>query len=266
MKKTLLILFFTLTGHAEEDAQICGKIISQQGQVEVLRLQVNSKDNLRIGTKAKEKMNLECRDVILTARASRAKIKIKSTLLTLGPSSRFSIEEHEASTKEVSLINLTYGKIRTMVNKKSEEKPGDKKNFRISTPSAVMGVRGTDFYTSFDPNTLTTEQATISGTVEVEQKSTGKSVLVEKGFQVKVETLPVIKDSAEPEVKIQPQELKVAPIGNKIIEEIKQTSYIAKDDAEFASTEAVKLLGEPKKWLPPDDEIPLDLKEMKNEF
>ncbi|MDZ4660586.1 MAG: FecR family protein [Pseudomonadota bacterium] len=258
MVKFVIFILIGTTSQAETLGQFCGKIISQQGQVEVLRLKVDSQDNLRMGMKATPKMDLECRDVILTSRASRAKIKLKTTVLTLAPSSRFSIEEHDSNSHDVSLLNLTYGKIRTLVNKQAN----DDATFKITTPSAVMGVRGTDFFTSFDPNTLTTEQATISGTVEVEQKSTGQKVLVEKGQQVKVEYPPVVKDEEIPAAK----ELKVSAIGPKIVEQIKQTSYIAKDDKEFASTEAISLLGEPKKWLPPDDELPLDLKDMKNEF
>ncbi len=250
----ILFLLTQLSMAENSTPDTCGRILNLQGQVEVLRLKEGSEDNLRIGTRAQEKMNLECRDIILTARSSRAKIRLKSTVLTLAPNSRFSIEEHDPKTKETNLLNLTYGKIRTLVNKKPEGQSG----FKVSTPNAVMGVRGTDFFTSFDPNTSTTEQATISGSVEVEHKTTGQKALVKKGMQTKVE---VQLESETPQT-----ELKVVTITPKVVEQIKQTSYIAKDDKEFKSEESTLILGAPEKWLPPEDELPLDLKGIKNEF
>ncbi len=52
----------------------------------------------------------------------------------------------------------------------------------------------------------------------------------------------------------------------QLIEQIKQTSYIAKDDKEFTSAESIAILGSPDKWQPSEEELPMDLKDIKNEF
>lgn len=232
----------------------CGKVLKTQGTVEILRLKPSS--DVRNGIKASDQMKLECSDIILTGRASRAKLKIGTSLFTMSANSRFSIEEFDQKTSEPNMLGLLYGKVRALV----KPRPAGSKELSITTPAAVMGVRGTDFFVGFDPNTLLTQQATIEGKVEVEQKTTNQKVMVESGRQVKVETPTPTEDQNE----VKP--LKVEPISEKVVEQIRVASYIAKDDQEFASKEAVTLLGEGKKWLPADEELPLDLRGIKNEF
>ena len=248
-------LIFILNAFVLNAATVeCGKVLKIQGTVEVLRLKTSG--DVRNGIKASDQMKLECSDIVLTGRASRAKLKIGSALFTMSANSRFSIEEFDQKTNEPNVLGLLYGKVRALV----KPRPADSKGLSITTPAAVMGVRGTDFYVGFDPNTLLTQQATIEGKVEVEQKSTAQKVMVESGKQVKVESPASAEEQTE--VKL----LKVEPITEKIVEQIRVASYIAKDDQEFASKEAVSLLGEGKKWLPADEELPLDLRGIKNEF
>ncbi len=248
-----LLVFLLLPVFAQ--AEVCGKVLKIQGDVEVLRIK-ESKD-VRIGIKASDQMALNCDDIILTGRASRAKVKLGNTLITISSQSRLSVEEHSEKTHEPSVLGLMYGKIRALVKPRAAEE----KNLSITTSTAVMGVRGTDLFVGFDPNTRLTQQATLEGKVEVEQKSTGQKVMVDPGQQVKIES-PAQAET--PEEK--PVPIKAEPISVKIVEQIRQASFIAKDDKEFATVEAVKILGEPNKWLPPDDELPLDLRGMKNEF
>lgn len=235
-------------------ANTCGKILKIQGDVEILRSK-ESKD-VRIGIKATDQMPLLCDDIILTGRASRAKIKLGNTLITMSSQSRLAVEEHNEKTSEPSILSLMYGKIRALVKPRGTEE----KNLSITTSTAVMGVRGTDLFVGFDPNTRLTHQATLEGKVEVEQKATGTKIMVDPGQQIKIET-HIAPDGEEIQAPI-----KAEPISVKVVEQIRQASFIAKDDKEFATTEAVKILGEPNKWLPPDEELPLDLRGMKNEF
>ena len=60
--------------------------------------------------------------------------------------------------------------------------------------------------------------------------------------------------------------LQAEPIKEEVKEEIRQTSAIARNDKNFTSKQAVKVLGAPKSWKLPADEIPLDLKDIKEEF
>ncbi len=67
------------------------------------------------------------------------------TLLDLGPSTLFKIDEYKTSGKKKKIrqasLTLEYGKIRALVTKRL----GKKSKFRIRTRSATMGVRGTEF-------------------------------------------------------------------------------------------------------------------------
>ena len=60
--------------------------------------------------------------------------------------------------------------------------------------------------------------------------------------------------------------LEVKPIETSVISEIKQTSSLVKSDQEFQSPETLKVLGTPADWKPPQQESPLDLKDLKEEF
>ncbi len=252
MKQVLFFYFFAFSNLAL--AETCGKLLKIQGDVEILRTK-EAKD-VRIGIKAVDQMPLQCDDIILTGRASRAKLKLGNTLITMSSQSRLAAEDYSEKTHEPNLLSLMYGKIRALVKPRGS----DEKNLQISTSTAVMGVRGTDLFVGFDPNTRLTHQATIEGKVEVEQKATGQKIMVDPGQQIKIETRV---DTEGEEVQAP---IKVEPISVKVVEQIRQASFIAKDDKEFATTEAVKILGEPAKWLPPDEELPLDLRGMKNEF
>jgi hypothetical protein len=97
-------------------------------------------------------------DVIQTAKNGKAKILMKDqSILDIGPSGVMKIDQYllsrddtdpekkevvkeEGSERQVQL-NLFYGTLRTAVTQKLKGKG----SFRVRTPSAIMGVRGTEF-------------------------------------------------------------------------------------------------------------------------
>ena len=276
-------------------ARVCGRIASLRGQIEVLRVKegVNPKssDAARIAILAKKRMKLRCSDIIVSRKAARAKVRfINKAVLTLGPHSRLEVLDYLKKRSNVSQLKLTYGKVRALLKpdnmkiptrlpKKGEKTKRRTSRFFIKTPSAVAGVRGTDFYISHDPLSEKTAQATITGEVEVEQAATGQKVLVKPGKQVEVKELKpevakeikkkLAEGASDDELKKISNDfvpLKSKPIQPETKEVIRQTSAIAKNDKDFASKEAEKLLGKAKNWQLPPDEVPLDLKELKEEF
>jgi len=58
--------------------------------------------------------------------------------LNVGPGSFFSLEMQKGAKAET--LNFEYGMVRSIISKS-----GPRSGFRVRTPSAVMGVRGTDF-------------------------------------------------------------------------------------------------------------------------
>lgn len=109
-------------------------------------------------------------DSITSGKDSRAKIVMSDkNVLNISPESKFTIEQYvnDAKTgeKQVSL-NVDYGKIRANVEQQYD---GEKNKFHIKTPSAVAGVRGTDFLTSFNRATKESSVVTFGGLVAVGQ-------------------------------------------------------------------------------------------------
>lgn len=282
-------------------ADTCGQLAAVKGQVEILRMQAAK--GVRYGFKVLRSAEpVECDDVILTGRDSSVKVVLPNAKLSLGPDSRFEIAAHagRGATSRVSLLNLTYGKLRALVNKKKSAGPDGETEvaspsktgkdgktpqatFRVKTFSAVVGVRGTDFYTSYEPNSGVTEQATIEGSVEVAQTGTEQKVLVEGGHQVAVTTAPQVLAAARRDeatqagVQANPESptapapvpvvpLKVVPIEASVKSDIRVASAIVKDDADFTHAKAVETLGQPATWVLEREKVPEKLKDIKNEF
>lgn len=118
------------------------------------------------------------KDTISTGENSKAKLVLaNANTLMIGPFTNFIVEE---AKKEGSSFALMYGKIRSIV-KQDKTKDGE---FKIQTPTSVIGVRGTDFYTVYRPQNGKTTVTTLSGVVSI-KNLTGKvkkEVLVSAGY------------------------------------------------------------------------------------
>lgn len=121
------------------------------------------------GTAAKAKIGQKVfpSDKIKAGADSRAKIvMIDKNEINISPDSEIVIENYtfkpEENKKSV-LINVLYGKVRAKVEQKYDS--GENK-FQIKTPTAVAGVRGTDFITGFNSATKESSVITFKGKVE----------------------------------------------------------------------------------------------------
>ena len=106
-------------------------------------------------------------DSIEAAADSRAKVVMSDkNVLNVSPDSKIVIEKYENDGKDKKNVelNVLYGKVRASVEQKYD---GEKSKFNIKTPSAVAGVRGTDFITGYNPNTKVSQVITFSGVVAV---------------------------------------------------------------------------------------------------
>lgn len=296
------VLVALVSGAATSRAEVCGQLAAVRGSgVEVLRMQPSREgERIRHGMRIEQDkvLPLECDDVILSGRDSSAKIILANGKLSLGPESRIEMAAHvkaaaASQLPKVSLINLTYGKMRALIQspgasvagalQKSGAAPAPKKvpaHFRVRTFSAVAGVRGTDFFTSYEPNTGLTEQATLEGSVEVQQAGTNQTVHVAAGKQVAVETTPAAVAAAAarragqdleppktlPDAATAPKKLSVVPLSDSLRSEIRVASAIVKQDQEFAHPKAVQALGQPETWTLEREKVPEKLDQLKNEF
>ena len=142
-------------------ANVHGVMMVVKGDVVVL-----SKDGK--SEKAKVGKKVFAGDTITAGVDSRAKIVMTDkNVINISPDSQFKIEKYEydeaKGNKQVSL-SVEYGKVRANVEQKYD---GEKNKFHIKTPTAVAGVRGTDFLTSFDRKTRTSQVTTFTGLVAV---------------------------------------------------------------------------------------------------
>lgn len=296
----------------------CGQLAGVKGEtVEILRVQRGRDvEKIRHGVRVEPNkvMPLDCDDIVITGRDSNAKIILANAKISLGPDSRIEIAQHAkvgqpAQVPTVSLINLTYGKMRALIQKspangktlqpntatppnsgakdaaKDATSGSAQINFRVRTFSAVAGVRGTDFFTSYEPHSGLTEQATIEGSVEVQQTGTLQKVVVAEGQQVAVETTPAAVKVYQEQLKsgrvdfeppknqgienkdaASPKPIVVVPIRDSIRSEIRMASVVVKDDKEFTHVKAIETLGKPSTWTLEREPVPSKHDKLKNEF
>jgi hypothetical protein len=100
---------------------------------------------------AKVKEELNWNDLLKTEKTGRVRAGLKDgSILSVGSESELRIVQHDTVSQQTEL-EMDFGKVRSQVTKVT--KSGGK--FEMKTPNAVIGVIGTDFYTSFEWNKTT---------------------------------------------------------------------------------------------------------------
>jgi hypothetical protein len=149
-------------------------------------------------------------DQIITGADSRAKIVMSDrNIINVSPNTKLVIEQYVSDEKSKNVkLSLLEGKIRTNVEQKYDN---DKNKFEIRTPTAVAGVRGTQFITSYSEASKKTEVITLQGQVEFRNVVAGNSnakeetVVVQKGEQSSVGSGGA---APEPPKKVPPEIMK----------------------------------------------------------
>jgi hypothetical protein len=121
-----------------------GKIAIANGDVRI------AKNADEPGTAANAGYPVTNTDVIKTGENSSAKILFTDeTIMDLGANSALHISNYALKNVEnrTGTFSLLYGKLRGLVTKKV----GEKGDFQVKTPSAVMGVRGTEWFIAQPP-------------------------------------------------------------------------------------------------------------------
>ncbi|MEE8574459.1 MAG: FecR domain-containing protein, partial [Thermodesulfobacteriota bacterium] len=126
---------------SDASASVAGTITATQGRVDLLKPGEFRASPVKLG------QEVEIGDVVRTKADSKTEITfVDNSIMRLAPKTRLKIEEYlfDGQNRESGVIKLFRGKARAIVSKpKGRAKIG---KFQIHTPTAVIGVRGTDFY------------------------------------------------------------------------------------------------------------------------
>jgi len=146
--KLLMGLILLISVSVANAQNVDGVLKVVKGDVQIKSAKTGQTVKARIGEKVFPK------DIIITGKDARAKIvMVDNNEINVSPESQIEIQHYEfdpnAGKKEV-LLNVIYGKVRAKVEQKYD---GKTSKFQVKTPSAVAGVRGTDFMTSYTRST-----------------------------------------------------------------------------------------------------------------
>lgn len=151
-----LAMFMPFVAEAQS---VHGVLRVVKGNVQIKSGKNGQTSRARMGEKVYPK------DTVITAKDSRAKIvMVDNNEINVSPESQIEIQNYEfdpAAGKKDVLLNVIYGKVRSKVEQKYD---GKTSKFQIKTPSAVAGVRGTDFLTGFQAGV--TNVVTFEGKVD----------------------------------------------------------------------------------------------------
>lgn len=165
MKKFFLIFGIgLLTFNPAFAAETYGLVMVAKGQVSVQKNSSGSFEALKVGNKVYPG------DTLKTAADSRAKIVMSDrNILNLAPDTVLVIAKYvngsdKGSDDKSAELLMLQGKVRAKVEEKYEKA---NQGFQIKTPTAVAGVRGTEFFVNYNIQTRTTDVFVTSGTVNI---------------------------------------------------------------------------------------------------
>ena len=149
-------------------------LFAANGTFIIVKNEVNIQKKNGSSEVAKVGSTISVGDTVISGTDSRAKIAMQDrNIITVLPNTKLVIEDYKSTDKERNVkLSLLEGKVRNDVKEKYDN---DKNKFQIRTPTAVAGVRGTKFITSFAKDTQTTEVITLKGEVVVTKYDANKS-------------------------------------------------------------------------------------------
>lgn len=173
-------------------------------------------------------------DTVITGKDSRAKIVMNDrNIINVLPETRLRIDSYISNLKEKNVrLSLIEGKVRTNVEQKYDDTDN---RFEIKTPSAVAGVRGTQFMTGYQKSTDMTTVTTFHGEVIFRGLDAISNKMSDAVFVKKGETSENHEGNAPANpVKINPKDLKRIDTDTTVKKDDKrgdlQQGYIPKND------------------------------------
>lgn len=167
-----------------KDSKKVGKITAITGTVQVQKSGGEKK------FKAFKGMAITQGDTVITSNSGKATLELDSDKeVSIGPGTKLLISELVDSIKAGSgktTISLLGGDVMVHVKKKLE---GDSR-FEVKTPTAIMGIMGTQFVVSYDPSgnsLLSVFEGTVAATPPTESQEPPKPVHVHPSQQLEIQ-------------------------------------------------------------------------------
>ncbi len=156
LRTFLILISFLINAAALASEESAGKIVILKGKAE--RTAAGAAKAAAI----KEGAPIFAGDTIATMADARVKLVLKDeSEIVLPSSSKFQVESFSKEEKTPSVLSVFVGSLRAKVTKSAA---GDTKML-VKTPSATMGVRGTDFQAIYNEKTKMTSLVTFEGQV-----------------------------------------------------------------------------------------------------
>jgi hypothetical protein len=172
-----VILAFQVGPLAAAQADVVGRLTQVDGRVDLL------KGGKLPATPVKVNDGVQIGDVLRTKSQSKAQITFAdNSVMTISPESRVGIEAYmidSAQNKRNAVVQLFQGLAHVVVNKVFKAAEPD---FVVKTPTAVMGVRGTDFGVRIYP--ITSEILNFEGLLQVGNILPEVSQLFHRAFKL----------------------------------------------------------------------------------
>jgi hypothetical protein len=137
---------------------------------------------------AKTGDSVEKGNLVRTSPGAKARVVYPNgDQFNVGSSSSYRVTWDQDTEEGRTQVQLNYGKLRGII-----EKGGPRSRLQIRTRTAVMGVRGTDFFITHGGVHLeNTEISIIRGEVEVKAPTpSSKQIAVKAGYSAEIEALP----------------------------------------------------------------------------
>lgn len=160
LRGTVTGMVLVLAAVAGATAQEVGQVVAAEGSAEIVRGTVTSP--------AQAGMVIEKGDELRTGRPGRIRVMFQDqSVVTVSDDSRLTVDEQvfdPDSSSARSNLGLLKGKVSSIV---SAYYNWSGSRYEVKTPTAVAGVRGTEFAVVYDDNLDTTEVLGFSGVVRV---------------------------------------------------------------------------------------------------
>lgn len=156
----LVVVAGILLSHGFALAQEVGQIVAAEGSAEIVRASAASP--------AQTGLAVHKGDELRTGRPGRIRVMFQDqSVVTVAEDSRLTVDEQvfqPEANKANSTVNLLKGKVSSIV---SAYYNWSGSKYEVKTPTAVAGVRGTEFSVTYDEHLESTEVLGFSGEVRV---------------------------------------------------------------------------------------------------